>query len=79
MIKSKKYDLALLDIMLPDVSGWNLFQKVKSKKLKFAFLSALHISVDRLKELKKAGISDYITKPFTKKGLTERIKKILRR
>ena len=77
MIKKKKYDLALLDIMLPDMSGWELFQKIKNKKMKFVFLSALPISGERFKELKKSGISDYITKPFTKKSLTVQIMKII--
>ena len=77
-IKHNKYDLALLDIMMPDMSGWDLYQKVKSKKMKFAFLSALPVSSERLNELKKAGISDYITKPFTKKSLTDRVNKMLK-
>ena len=76
-IMSSDYDLALLDIMMPDMSGWDLYQKVKGKKMKFAFLSALPVSGERLKELKKQGISDYITKPFTKNELIERVKKII--
>jgi len=78
-IKRNKYDLALLDIMMPDMSGWDVFQKVKAKKgMKFAFLSALPVSEERMAELKKSGIADYITKPFNKKELLERVKKILK-
>ena len=77
-IKSNDYDLALLDIMMPDMSGWDLYQKVKGKNTKFAFLSALPVSSERFDELKKAGLSDYITKPFTKKSLLERVGKILK-
>lgn len=76
---SEAYDLYLLDIMLPDMSGWDIFEKLKDeKKSKFAFLSAIPISSERMNELKKAGIADYITKPFTKKDLIKRVKKILK-
>jgi len=76
----KKFDLILLDIMFPDMSGWDIFKTLSSKKYKakYAFLSVIPVSTERMKELKKAGISDYITKPFTKKDLIERIKKILK-
>ena len=65
--------------MLPDMSGWDIFQtlKKKNKKIKCAILSVIPISTDRMCELKKAGISDYITKPFKKRDLIRRIKKIL--
>jgi len=75
----KKFDLVLLDIMLPDMSGWDIFKTLTSEKYKakYAFLSAIPVSTERMKELRKAGISDYITKPFTRKDLIERVKKIL--
>lgn len=77
-IAKKHFDLVLLDIMLPDMSGWDIFEKLrKNSKVKFAFLSAIPVSVERMKELKKAGVSDYITKPFTKEDLIKRIKKML--
>ena len=72
------FDLILLDIMLPDMSGWDIYEKVRGKKgTKYAFLSALPISGERMKELKKNGVSDYITKPFVKKDLIKRVKKML--
>jgi DNA-binding response OmpR family regulator len=73
------FDLFLLDIMLPDMSGWDIFEILKTKEssAKFAFLSAIPVSADRMQELKKAGVSDYITKPFAKADLLSRIKKIL--
>jgi DNA-binding response OmpR family regulator len=80
LVKTKDpFDLILLDIMLPDMSGWDIFANLASKniKSKFAFLSAIPISSERMIELKKAGVSDYITKPFTKSDLVERIKKII--
>ena len=74
----KSFDLFLLDIMLPDMSGWDIFERLKGKiKAKFVFLSAIPVSEERMKELKKAGISDYITKPFEKADLIKRIKTLL--
>jgi len=77
-LRKNRYDLALMDIMMPDMSGWDLYQKVKGRKMRFAFLSALPVSAERLKELKKTGISDYITKPFSNKDLVARVRKMLR-
>jgi two-component system response regulator VicR len=75
----KQFNLILLDIMLPDMSGWDIFKTLSSKKYdsKYAFLSVIPVSTEQMKEFKKAGISDYITKPFAKKELIERIQKIL--
>lgn len=75
----KEFDLILLDIMLPDMSGWDIFTKLKKNKVnaKYAFLSAIPVSIERMKELKKAGVSDYITKPFEKNDLIARVKKML--
>ena len=79
LIKAREhFDLILLDIMLPDISGWDIFEKLKKKEhAKFAFLSAIPVSSERMLELKKAGVSDYITKPFEKEDLIERVKNLL--
>jgi len=75
---SKEYDLILLDVMLPDMSGWDIFAKLKPKvKCHYAFLSAIPISSERMEQLSKEGVSDYITKPFAKADLIARVKKIL--
>jgi len=75
----EKYDLILLDIMLPDMSGWDIYEKLKDRleNTKFAFISAIPVSKERMEELKKAGVSDYIMKPFEKADLINRINKIL--
>ena len=73
------FDLFLLDIMLPDMSGWDIFEKLKTQGVnaKYAFLSAIPVSSERMDELQKSGVSDYITKPFQKADLISRIKRIL--
>jgi len=76
-IKKDKPDIILLDIMMPKMSGWDAFEKIKKidKKAKIIFLTVLEISRERLNKLKKDGITDYITKPFTSTELISRIKK----
>ena len=80
-LAKKSPDLILLDIMLPDMSGWDLFQKIqktgKAKHSKIAFLSAIPVSQERMKVLKKQGVADYIMKPFDKSDLRKRVRKIL--
>ncbi len=75
----KNFDIILLDIMLPDMSGWDIF-KTLSKKLKgvrYIFLSIIPVSTERMEEFKKAGICDYIMKPFKKEELIVRIKRCI--
>jgi len=73
------FDLFLLDIMLPDMSGWDIFEKLHGRtNAKFAFLSAIPVSEERRRELRKAGVADYITKPFERTDLIKRVSKILK-
>ncbi|MBI5224354.1 response regulator [Candidatus Micrarchaeota archaeon] len=76
VLKTQKFDVILLDIMLPDMSGWDIFEKLRKNpsESKYAFLSAIPVSKERLEELKKEGISDYITKPFKKDDLIKRVR-----
>ena len=78
MIDQNKYDLILLDVMLPDMSGWDIYGRVHTKVAsKYAFLSAIPVSSERMQQLSKEGVSDYIIKPFVKADLIARIRKIL--
>ena len=79
LVAKDKFDLILLDIMLPDMSGWDIYEKIGKKvKAHYAFLSAIPVSAERLTQLKKSGVSDYIMKPFTKQELVGKIDKILK-
>jgi DNA-binding response OmpR family regulator len=78
-IAQSQYDLILLDIMLPDMSGWDIYGMIKSKvKSKYAFLSAIPVSSERMMQLQKEGVTEYIVKPFTKKDLVMRINRIFK-
>ncbi len=78
-IKIDNYDLILLDIMMPDISGWDLFTQISEIKqeYKVIFLTVLEISESRLKQLRKHGVKDYIMKPFDRDELVARVKKAL--
>lgn len=78
-IKLDNYDLVVLDIMMPDMSGWDLFTRITEIKSEYniIFLTVLEVSESRLKELKEHGIKDYITKPFDRDDLVTRVKKVL--
>jgi DNA-binding response OmpR family regulator len=71
--------LVLLDIMMPDMSGWEVYLKIRKNRnnVKVAFLSAIDVSEERRRILFKNGIADYITKPFDNQDLVRRVKKIV--
>jgi DNA-binding response OmpR family regulator len=78
-IKLDSYDLIMLDVMMPDMSGWDLFTRITKVKpeYKVIFLTVLEISEARLTQLKEHGIRDYIMKPFDRNELVARVKKAL--
>lgn len=73
-------DLVLLDIMMPGMSGWDVFNRIKKKspKVKVAFMSVLEISDKRKQVLLDEGLADYIMKPFDKETLLGRVDNILK-
>lgn len=74
------YDLAILDIMLPDIDGFNLAHSIKNKypNLPFIFLTARSLKVDVLKGF-SVGAVDYLKKPIDEEELVVRIKTLLSR
>jgi CheY-like chemotaxis protein len=79
-LEKEKVDLVLLDIMMPGMSGWDVFNRIKkkSKEIKVAFMSVLEISDKRKQVLLDEGLADYIMKPFDKETLLSRVDKILK-
>jgi len=78
-LEKEKVDLVLLDIMMPGMSGWDVFNRInkKSTEIKVAFMSVLEISDKRKQVLLDEGLADYIMKPFDKETLLNRVDKIL--
>jgi DNA-binding response OmpR family regulator len=77
---NKFYDLAIIDIMLPNLSGLEITKKLKSinPKTKVIFLTSKHTLEDKLKGF-EVGADDYITKPFSFQELVARIRANLKR
>ncbi len=80
MIRNNKYDLVLLDVMLPYISGFDICKKVRGEGVTtpIIFLTAKGEEIDKVLGL-ELGADDYLTKPFSVRELLARIKAILRR
>lgn len=79
-LEQNTYDLAILDVMLPDVDGFNLAHSIKNlhPDLPFIFLTARSLKVDVLKGF-SVGAVDYLKKPIDEEELVVRIKSLLSR
>lgn len=77
-IEEKRYDLILLDIMLPDIDGYDLIEYIKQFNIPVIFVTAKTSVPDRVKGL-KLGAEDYISKPFDLEELLARVSTVLRR
>ena len=78
LMEREKYDLALLDIMLPGINGYELMDYAKACELPVIFLTALGSTEHKVKGL-RMGADDYLPKPFEPLELVLRIKNILKR
>ncbi|RIV30545.1 DNA-binding response regulator [Flagellimonas lutimaris] len=78
--KTNVFDLAILDVMLPDMDGFELSQKIKSinPELPFIFLTARSLKIDVLKGF-SLGAVDYLKKPIDEEELVVRINALLAR
>lgn len=71
--KLEDFDLIVLDVMLPDVSGWEICERFKEKSnTPILFISAKGTSSDKIKGL-KLGADDYLAKPFDLEELLLRV------
>ncbi len=78
-IENEKLDLAILDVMLPDIDGFSICQRIRGKyNFPVIMLTAKEEEVDEITGL-TLGADDYITKPFRPLELVARVKAQLRR
>ncbi|RZI40061.1 response regulator [Herbaspirillum sp. HC18] len=75
-----EYDLAILDVMLPGLDGWQILQRIRKagKDMPVLFLTARDHVEDRVKGL-EMGADDYLVKPFAFSELLARVRTLLRR
>ena len=78
-IRQVKPDLVLLDLMMPDMDGWEVYQQMKAdpelKTIPVIVVTAKAQSIDKILGLHIAKVDDYITKPF---GPSELLSSVLR-
>lgn len=79
-ISEKNYDLILLDLILPDMDGIELCNKLRNEEIKVPIImvTSRKDEIDKIIGL-EIGADDYITKPFSMRELLARIKALLRR
>lgn len=78
-IQGKEYDLAVLDVMLPDVDGFTLCKNIRDRyQYPIIMLTAKEQDIDKITGL-TIGADDYMTKPFQPLELVARVKAQLRR
>jgi len=81
LVASEKPDLVLLDLMMPDMDGWEVYQRMKSdealREIPVIVVTAKAQSIDKVLGLHIAKVDDYITKPFGPQELLESVEKIL--
>lgn len=73
-------DLILLDLMMPDMDGWEVYQQIKAdpglREIPVIVVTAKAQSIDKVLGLHIAKVDDYITKPFGPQELLESVEKI---
>ena len=78
LIEEKDYDLALLDIMLPGLDGYELLDYLRPQGVPVIFITAKGTVKERVEGLRR-GADDYIVKPFVVEELLARVESVLRR
>jgi heavy metal response regulator len=79
LIESERYDLVVLDVMLPGLDGWELLRLLRREsEVPVMFLTARDAVEDRVKGL-ELGADDYLVKPFSYAEFLARVRTLLRR
>jgi DNA-binding response OmpR family regulator len=74
-------DVVLLDLMLPDMDGWEIFRQLKNdpstSEIPVIVITAKAQSIDKVLGLEIAKVDEYISKPFRPNELVERVNQVL--
>jgi DNA-binding response OmpR family regulator len=81
LVKRELPDLVLLDLMMPDMDGWDVYQQMKSdentRHIPVIVVTAKAQSIDKVLGLHIAKVEDYIAKPFSPQELLDSVEKVL--
>ncbi|MGA2819042.1 MAG: response regulator [Anaerolineales bacterium] len=82
LVQAQKPDLILLDLMMPDMDGWEVYHRMREDPaladVPVIVVTARAQEVDRVLGLQIAHVDDYLTKPFTPKELLGSVERVLR-
>jgi two-component system, OmpR family, response regulator VicR len=82
-VRKELPDLVLLDLMMPDMDGWDVYQQMKAdeatKNIPVIVVTAKAQSIDKVLGLHIAKVDDYISKPFSPQELVDSVEKVLSR
>ncbi len=80
-VRKVKPDLVLLDLMMPDMDGWEVYQQMKADEdlngIPVIVVTAKAQSIDKVLGLHIAKVDDYVTKPFGPQELLASVRKVL--
>ena len=83
VIRDQKPDLILLDLMMPDMDGWEVYQQIKAdetiRDIPVIVVTAKAQSIDKVLGLHIAKVDDYISKPFSPQELIDSVDQVLSR
>lgn len=81
LVRKELPDLVLLDLMMPDMDGWDVYHQIKSDELTrnipVIVITAKAQNIDKILGLRIAKVEDYISKPFSPQELLERVEQVL--
>jgi two-component system, OmpR family, response regulator VicR len=82
-VKQQLPDLVLLDLMMPDMDGWDVYQQMKAEEktrdIPVIVVTAKAQNIDKVLGLHIAKVDDYISKPFSPQELVDSVEKVLAR
>ena len=80
-LRQARPDLVLLDLMTPDMDGWDVYQRIKSNAdtslIPVIVVTARAQNIDRIIGREMAKVDDYIVKPFSPKRLLDGVERVL--
>lgn len=81
-VRAQLPDLVLLDLMMPDMDGWDVYHHIKAdettRSIPVIVITAKAQSIDKVLGLHIAKVDDYISKPFSPQELIDSVEKVLK-
>lgn len=81
IVREQIPDLVLLDLMMPDIEGWDVYQQMRAEEttrhIPVIVLTAKAQNIDKVLGLHIAKVNDYISKPFSPQELVSSVEKVL--